>query len=558
MCALATNSTTPPLFRFRQERPYIVAEVGRRVYRNYLSDAREDVKRGLEYVLNDSAYQEIERMSRECGPEEEIRSRSWWINISKNLTQMSEQRKRDILRDLIESYAGDIAGQFNPSVYKMATEFLPIGLGLLFKAQDLQDMPKLFPNVVEGMQQLRDLSERLVIEGNVEKVRKLTQKGTVLFVPTHSSNLDSILLGYSLYQAGLPPVTYGAGKNLFTNPMMSFFMQNLGAYKVDRRIKHDLYKQILKNYSQVLLERGYHSLFFPGGTRCRSNVIEDRLKLGLLGTAVSAYVRNLLQKQSDRRIYICPITINYNLVLEAESLIKDHLRREGGKRYFLENDEFDQLPTIARFVMNTVRMESTTIMRYGDVYDPFGNKVDDDGQSYDQQGRRIDPSDFVRGALSGEIIVDDVRDQQYTRHLGGVIANSFKQHTVLMPTQVISHVLFEIVRERFPQWDVYRLMRMGGEEIITWNELRAGVANLLQTLKTMENDDRLQLSNFLQRFNAQRIAEAGIDYLRMYHTPAPIDFHPDGIALSRLELLYFYSNRIRCYNLPNECWMPRG
>lgn len=558
MCALATNSTIPPLFRFRQERPYIVAEVGRRVYRNYLSDAREDIKRGLEYVLNDAAYQEIERMSRERGPEEEIRPRSWWINISKNLTQMSEQRKRDILRDLIESYAGDIAGQFNPSVYKMATEFLPIGLGLLFKAQDLQDMPKLFPNVVEGMQQLRDLSERLVIEGNVEKVRKLTQKGTVLFVPTHSSNLDSILLGYSLYQAGLPPVTYGAGKNLFTNPMMSFFMQNLGAYKVDRRIKHDLYKQILKNYSQVLLERGYHSLFFPGGTRCRSNVIEDRLKLGLLGTAVSAYVRNLLQKQSDRRIFVCPITINYNLVLEAESLIKDHLRREGGKRYFLENDEFDQLPTIARFVMNTVRMESTTIMRYGDVYDPFGNMVDDDGQSYDQQGRLVDPSDFVRGALSGEIIVDDVRDQQYTRHLGGIIADAFKQHTVLMPTQVVSHVLFEIVRERFPQWDVYRLMRMGGEEIITWDELREGVANLLQTLKVMEGENRLQLSDFLQRFNAQRIAEAGIDYLRMYHTPAPIDFHTDGIALGRLELLYFYSNRIRCYNIPNECWIPRG
>ena len=30
-----------------------------------------------------------------------------------------------------------------------------------------------------------------------------------------------------------------------------------------------------------MVERGYHSLFFPGGTRSRSGLIEQRLKLGL-------------------------------------------------------------------------------------------------------------------------------------------------------------------------------------------------------------------------------------------------------------------------------------
>ena len=68
---------------------------------------------------------------------------------------------------------------------------------------------------------------------------------------------------------GLPPTTYGAGKNLFSNPFISFFMRNLGAYRVDRRLRFELYKDVLKEYSTVLLEHGYHSLFFPGGTRCR-------------------------------------------------------------------------------------------------------------------------------------------------------------------------------------------------------------------------------------------------------------------------------------------------
>ncbi len=56
-------------------------------------------------------------------------------------------------------------------------------------------------------------------------------------MPTHASNLDSLALGYALQRDELPPVVYGAGKNLFTNPIISFFMHNLGAYRVDRRVK---------------------------------------------------------------------------------------------------------------------------------------------------------------------------------------------------------------------------------------------------------------------------------------------------------------------------------
>src|SRR5690606_34174424 len=106
------------------------------------------------------------------------------------------------------------------------------------------------------------------------------------------SNLDSIVLGRALQVSRLSPVVYGAGKNLFTNPIISFFMHNLGAYRVDRRIHARLYKDVLKTYSQVMIERGYHSLFFPGGTRSRSNLIETHLKLGLAGSAVNAFATN--------------------------------------------------------------------------------------------------------------------------------------------------------------------------------------------------------------------------------------------------------------------------
>ena len=99
------------------------------------------------------------------------------------------------------------------------------------------------------------------------------------------------MFGFALERAGLPPAVYGAGKNLFTNPVLSYFMHNLGAYRVDRRLRHALYKDVLKTYSRVLLERGYHSLFFPGGTRSRSGGVERKLKLGLAGTGIEAFAR---------------------------------------------------------------------------------------------------------------------------------------------------------------------------------------------------------------------------------------------------------------------------
>lgn len=550
----AHPSKESPLFRFNQERPYIVAEVSRRVYKGYLSSARHNEDAGIEYILNDAAYQEMERLATETGPEEEIRPRGWWIRTSKRLSELSEQEKRDILRELIDAYADDVAGQFNPRVYGLATGTLPIGLGLLFKAQDLQDV---FPNVLEGMRQLRDLSERIVVSGHIDTLHELTRKGTVLYVPTHSSNMDSILLGYSLYQVGLPPVTYGAGKNLFSNPMTSFFMHNLGAYKVDRRIRHGLYKEILKTYAQVLLERGYHSLFFPGGTRNRSNAVEQKLKLGLLGTSVTAYTRNLMQKGQDDRIFICPVTINYNLVLEAESLMRDFLRREGGKKYFLENDQFDSISEIIRFVMNTVRMDSTTVLRYGQPFDPFGNRVEADGESYDAQGRRVDPRTYVMSARDGIVTPDDARDREYTKYTGRQVASAFLENTVLMPTQVVSYALFEIVRRRFPRWDIYRLLRLGADEVISWEELRAGTGALIEELKRRADAGDVHLSEFVTQEKPQRVAEAGVEYLRMYHLPAPVDFHPDGISLQRLEVLYFYSNRVRAYDIPDTSWLAR-
>lgn len=536
-----------PLFRFNEERSHLVREVSRRVYGDYLRHSRERESAQLEYVLNETAYFEIERLRTETGPEEEVHDIGWWRSLARRVGDMSEDEKRSLLHDLIQTYTDDTAGRFDPRVFKFTSGVLPVGLSLLFKTQDLGYLPETLTHLRSGLRHLRDLSQRVRVEGEVDTLRRLHKKGTVIVVPTHSSNMDSILMGWALEESGLPPVTYGAGKNLFTNPLTSFFMHNLGAYKVDRRLQHPLYKDVLKSYSQILIERGFHSLFFPGGTRCRSNEVESDLKLGLLGTAVSAYVHNLRTRGEARPIYICPVTINYNVVLEGESLIKEHLRREGRQRYFLENDEFDNLSAVVRFVMNAVKMDSTTVIRFGSVLDPFGNRVDSNGQSYDDRGRRVDPRQFVQSTRTGEFVDDIARDREYTRHCGQRIAEVFREATVIQPCSVVSWALFELVRSRFRKMDVYRLLRVASQEVVERYEVKTIVGELVGDLKALELRGRLNLASLLRDGSVDEILDYGIRSLTGYHIPAPIEVEGDGIRLDHLELLFFYGNRIRTY-----------
>src|SRR5262249_39639105 len=153
---------------------------------------------------------------------------------------------------------------------------------------------------------------------------------------------------------------------------------------------HGLYKDVLKAYSCVLIERGYHSLFFPGGTRSRSGGVERKLKLGLAGTALEAFVRTAMRGRAQK-VFFVQATINYLLTLEAETLIDDFLSEEGKHRYIIEDDESTRVGRIAAFAQKLFGYGDACVVRFGQPLDCFGNSVDVDGVSHDARGRAIDP-----------------------------------------------------------------------------------------------------------------------------------------------------------------------
>ncbi|MEO1334299.1 MAG: 1-acyl-sn-glycerol-3-phosphate acyltransferase, partial [Myxococcota bacterium] len=282
---------------------------------------------GVQEVLEESLYRERRRLKDDGGHSPAYEGdQAFWEQIQRSIRHASDRDLRMLLRRSIRHYGEEIAGNFDPRVYKVATRILPSGLSVLMNAMSPK---RLFTRLPE----FPSIEDSIMIGGATEEARRLHEQGTVILVPTHVSNLDSIVVGYALYQLGLPPFIYGAGLNLFTNPLLSFFMHNLGAYTVDRKKTDPLYKEVLKHYATLTLEFGYDNIFFPGGTRSRSGAIERRLKYGLLGTGVQAYINNLQRKRERPKLFIVPMTLSFDLVLEAETLIDDFLKEVGKARY---------------------------------------------------------------------------------------------------------------------------------------------------------------------------------------------------------------------------------
>lgn len=514
------------IFQLNQERAELVREV---VAREYARKAATET--GLELALNDAAFNEIARL--EARRQDPALDR--WRDLYRTLGRKPLAEKQALLKGLLEEAALDIVGNFDPRVYDFATRVMPYGLSYVMRPQHRG------PNLTSR------LAERIQATGHVDTLRRLAQKGTVVLVPTHSSNLDSVVLGYVLYELGLPPFTYGAGKNLFTNFLLSFFMNNLGAYKVDRRLTYALYKDVLKTYSTVLLERGYHSLFFPGGGRSRSNAVESRLKLGLLGTGLAAYINNLKAGKPNPEVYVVPATLNYHLVLEAETLIDDQLQKVGKSRYIIEDDESAQARRIWDFVRQMGKLDTTMVVQFAEPLDPFGNRVDEQGVSRDMRGRAIDLRTYVE--VEGAPEHRAQRDAEYTRELAASIVESYRRNTVVLATPLVAFALFELAKQRHPHLDLFQLLRLPDDTALPRAEVYAAVDRLRASLQAMAERGALLLGQDVMRLSTEALVDKALSIFGMYHT-RPLALREGGaIRLVDLKVLLYYHNRLTGYGL---------
>ena len=316
------------------------------------------------------------------------------LQSSARALQRNREAMSAAIMNLVDAYAREIHTQFSPRTFAFASKMLPNALTRLLTASQ--------PNQLFGAD--FDPASRIIVRGPLQKLRALSKTHTLVFTPTHASNLDSPLIGYGLLQAKLPPVIYGAGLNLFSNPLMSFFMSRLGAYTVDRRKKNQLYKDVLKDYSVASLQRGAHSLFYPGGTRSRDGSLESKIKKGLLGTIIQAWQENIIENKKSPELLIVPCTLSCSLILEAETLINDALAAVGKARYIIMDDEFSETRTLAAYARKILNLDSSVYLQFGEPLDCVGNPVNDNGISLDPTGATVNRREYITNRSTFETL----------------------------------------------------------------------------------------------------------------------------------------------------------
>lgn len=155
-------------------------------------------------------------------------------------------------------------------------------------------------------------------------IAKLSQLHPVVFLPTHKSNLDHLVLQYMLYEQGLPPNHTAGGINMNFFPMGALF-RRAGVFFIRRSFKDNkIYKHVLRSYIDYLIEKRFNLEWYIEGGRSRSGKLLPP-RFGML-----AYVVDAFRRGRSEDVYLIPVSIAYDLIQEVSSYTSE--ARGGDKR----------------------------------------------------------------------------------------------------------------------------------------------------------------------------------------------------------------------------------
>jgi len=503
----------------------------------------------LKDLIQKTVFQEKTRIKMEPWRIDPPNDRIFWNRVRKKISETdldsNAQKEKNIdesLKMIIHRYAEEIVGSFNIRTYRLIRKLLTV----LFKRLLNKGIKVPSSNKADKV-----LLDKLKIYGPIEKIRTLATKGTVVILPTHSSNLDSVLIGYTMdYKLGIPGPAYGAGLNLYNYGPAAYFMNRLGAYRVDRRKKSVIYLTTLAGMSKLSIQKGTHSLFFPGGTRSRSGHLEDRLKLGLLNSVIESQ-RAIYEEGREDKVYVVPLVLSYHFVLEAKNLIEDFLKKTGKERYVKSRNEFTSFRSWTKFLYQFISKSSTITLSFGEPMDCFGNFLNNDGESIDQKGTIIDTRDYF--ILEGKLTANHQRESEYTKNLGNLVAQRYKAENIILSSHLVSFVAFQSLKNANPDMDLYSLLTLPEDEYFFSRENFVKQAELvIEFLKIKASEGSLKLPEIFEKDILSVILD-GIEQTGTFHSQRPITTHKKGDFYSQdFRLLYFYNNRLESYNFTSD------
>ena len=188
----------------------------------------------------------------------------------------------------------------------------------------------------------------------INEIRELSKKNRIIFIPSHKSHIDYLVLSVILFQHGVLPPHIAAGENL-NFAIVGSILRRGGAFFIKRSFRGEqLYAACLKHYIAKILNEGYPIEFFIEGGRSRTGQILQP-KFGILRMLAQA-----VQANPDMPVKIIPCAITYEKVIEDIGYKNE---QEGGKK---------QKESIAGLIRTTKLL----ISNYGQLYVSFADPID--------------------------------------------------------------------------------------------------------------------------------------------------------------------------------------
>jgi glycerol-3-phosphate O-acyltransferase len=224
-----------------------------------------------------------------------------------------------------------------------------------------------------------------VDEEGIESVRRAMKDGTVVFLPSHKSHLDYVVLAYVLYTHHLQLPIIAAGDNLNFFPIGAVF-RRAGAFFIRRSFRGDrLYGAVVDAYIRRLIIDGFAMEFFLEGGRSRTGKLLPP-KVGLL-----SLVANAALDVRPRTIYFAPVSIGYERVPEEKSYVHE---LSGGEK---KKEDMQGLLSTAGLLRQ----------RYGRISVQFGEPLTLEGVMQEENARRAQKTSRRKSTSADEAADSD-------------------------------------------------------------------------------------------------------------------------------------------------------
>jgi len=281
-------------------------------------------------------------------------------------------------------------------------------------------------------------------------IASLEERHPVVFLPSHKSNLDHLVLQYALHENGLPPNHTAGGINMNFFPVGPIVRRS-GVFFIRRSFRDaPVYRHVLASYIDYLIEKRFPLEWYIEGGRSRSGKLLPP-RFGLLANVVDAWRRG---KSED--VYLVPVSIAYDQIQDLGSYVAE--QRGGAK----------QKESFSWFVRVIRQMKR----RYGRIHIAFGEPL--------SLRRQLDPAGETRQT-------DDQRSLDLQK-LAFEVSVRINRVTPITPTSLVTLALLGATGEA-----------------LTIPETRRSLANLIAAVRArslpttadfhhLESDEGIELT----------------------------------------------------------------